>query len=75
MPNKFDENHLISFYSKNINDFSLDGIYIFINNNLTSKNVYIKINPDIDGFQFPQIYFTYLENNYFVNYYKKKNLL
>ena len=71
MPNKFDENHLISFYSKNINDFSSNGIYIFINNNLTSKNVYIKINPDIEGFQFPQMYFIYLENNFFVNYYNK----
>jgi hypothetical protein len=67
-PNNFDENDLYSFYTKYIYEFNLDLINFYINNNLTSENIYIKINPDIEGFQFPENYF-FLFYNFFEEYF------
>ena len=67
-PNNFDENDLYSFYTKYIYEFNLDSINFYINNNLTLENIYIKINPDFEGFQFPEKYFS-LFDNFFEKYF------
>ena len=69
LPEKYNESDLFSFYTKYIYEFNLDNVLFYINNNLTNENIYIKINPDIEGFQFPGNYFNLLEKNFFYKYY------
>ena len=71
LPKDFDENNLVSIYSKKIYEFSLESKEIKINNNLTEENIEIKLDPDIEGLQFPQKYFKYIEEIFFREYYTK----
>jgi hypothetical protein len=69
LPEKYNESDLFSFYTKYIYEFNLDNVLFYINDNLTNENIYIKINPDFEGFQFPGNYFNLLEKNFFYKYY------
>lgn len=68
-PDNYDENDLYSFYTKYIHEFNLDAIDLYINDNCNyTQNIYIKINPDFEGFQFPEEKF-FLFDNYFEEYF------
>ena len=72
LPDKYNESDLFSFYTKYIYEFNLDNVLFYINDNLTDANIYIKISPDIDGFEFPGKYFNLLERKFFDKYYLQK---
>ena len=69
--NKYKEENLTSFYSTYLYDFSINSDIISINDNVTKEIVKIKINPDIEGIEFPKYYFNIIENNFFNEYYNK----
>ena len=71
LPDKYNESDLFSFYTKYIYEFNLDSVSFYINDNLTDENIYIKISPDIEGFQFPTNYFNILEKIFFEKYYRQ----
>ena len=71
MPDIYKEEDLVSFYSTYIYDFSINADVIKIGDNTTNEIVKIKINPDIEGIEFPKLYFNKLESFFFEEYYKK----
>ena len=71
LSNEYNENDLLSFYSTYIYDFSMNTDSISIGNNYTKVTLKIKINPDIEGFEFPKKYFNIIEEKFFYDYYNK----
>ena len=74
LPNKFNLDNLISIYSINIKEPTINYIEFYldwIKMDGNGKETKIKINPDIEGLEFPEIYFKYLEDKFFEEYYNK----
>lgn len=76
LPEKYNIENLVSIYSLN-NKEPLINIYEMIMErekykiDFKDEQIKIKINPDIDGFEFPNKYFTDIEEIAFTNYYSK----
>ena len=73
LSNKYKEKDLISIYSK-YKEFSFNADMLIINNQIKikdKKDLYIKLNPDIEGFEFPSFYFKYIEKIFFSKYYNE----
>ena len=71
LSNKYKEEDLISLYSK-YNEFSFYADTLIIGDKIipsNNKDLYIKLNPDIEGFEFPSTYFKYIEQYFFGKYY------
>ena len=74
MPDKFNIDNLISIYSKNMKEPIIDFVKFDLGGKKIKKkdeSISIKINPDIEGIEFPEYYFKYIEDIFFQEYYNK----
>ena len=75
LPNKFNIDNLLSIYSKSMKEPIIDFIKFDLGGKKTEKkdeSIAIKIDPDIEGIEFPEYYFKFIEDNFFQKYYDNK---
>ena len=71
-PDKYNIDNVISIYSKSMKEPLIDFIKFDLDGKKIEKkdeNVQIKIDPDIEGIEFPEYYFKFFEDSFFQKYY------
>ena len=71
-PDKYNIDNVISIYSKSMKEPLIDFIKFDLDGKKIEKkdeNIQIKIDPDIEGIEFPEYYFKFFEDSFFQKYY------